>query len=331
MSADIQYNLSYFRPGEKSSVDITLDTEGSAVHGFQLVLSVVGNPSLTIVDGSPKIDGLQLDSFNSPELNVITNKITQTADGYQVVLAAITKNPQKPFVSDGRQVVAKLLFKQATPGTLEISEEGSLTKISTASKQGSSSEVGGSQTSGVVATQTAPPTPTANRENRTVLLDTQPAGTTLDSLGGTLFIPPAEENEPYPGLVSSAVERVFPESETFFSSKPGYFFDILLGLFVGAVVVLTILFLRKRKNKSSHHAVATMSTMTGASVPSSQPVVNQTPPTVLPAAAVTPPAAAHFPGPASPDPANSAPVVTTTITLPPQQDAGLPPGQKPST
>lgn len=222
MSTPITFQLSYFRPNEPSSVDILVNTQGNAAHGFQIVADITASPAISVVDENQDVDGLQLGIIAHPDLNFITNKVEKTDTGYRLVLAAITKNPKQPFTSDENLLVGQLVFSQDQSGTLTIEPVAGMSKIPlvsdkllTADQGLSVSPTSVSVRGGAVApTSAITPLPTPKAATSVELLDlssqsavniqTQNVGEKINTLTGDVYVAPTlEQNQLQPDEVSA--------------------------------------------------------------------------------------------------------------------------------
>ncbi|MBU1071073.1 hypothetical protein KKG65_01515 [Patescibacteria group bacterium] len=168
MDLNPTYSLSYFRTNAESALDIILNTQNQTTNGFQIVFQITADPSLSIIDQNPNLDGVQLDIINHPNLNFLTNRVKPILNGYQIELAAITSNPSKPVAFQENTTIAKLIFTQPATGTITINQDNQFTEIST---QNSS--------------QTTPSTDT-----KPTTISTQPTGQPIQKLGGQMYTPP---------------------------------------------------------------------------------------------------------------------------------------------
>ena len=76
----IGYSLSFYKPGKPSSLDITLNTHGESINGFQLVFQVSGNPVIDLIDQNPTLESLQIDISNQPSLSFLTNRVKKNEE-----------------------------------------------------------------------------------------------------------------------------------------------------------------------------------------------------------------------------------------------------------
>jgi hypothetical protein len=233
MSRTINYELSYFRPNEESSLDILVNTQGEEIHGVQLVVTIAGTPAITPIDQSSQMEGIQLSVIDSPDLNVIVNTVTPQDDGYQIVFAAITANPQSPFSTTEGVSIAKLIFTQPSEGSVFITENETLTKISSVSTtQGTGARAARTADPGA-ADAVMPSTEDALAEPASQVLRTTSTGEALETLGGAVFIPPPVKSEQEAqGVIGSLVAKVFPDQQIFSSKAVATSVDIGVFLLV---------------------------------------------------------------------------------------------------
>lgn len=106
-----------------STATITIQATGtgqSQVDGFQVVANITGSIPTN----------LSLEPAAIPDLTAVSSSITDVSGGKRLMLAFITKDPQKPFNANGASVtLATLRFTAPTSGTLSISPDPSLSKI----------------------------------------------------------------------------------------------------------------------------------------------------------------------------------------------------------
>lgn len=138
--SNFSYELSYFREKKPSSIDIKFKTNGQEAHGLQLIAEVEAEPKIEIIDQKPDRAGIQIGVNDQPQLNFLTNKVEPIANGYKIVLGAITSNPKEPFKTEVNDVdgivAAKLIFTQEKSGYVTLKTDQQATKIATVESEG---------------------------------------------------------------------------------------------------------------------------------------------------------------------------------------------------
>lgn len=202
MASNFGYRLSYFRPGEPSSIDIWVNTGGQTTHGLQIVADIESDPLIEILDQQANLPELQLSVENTPSLSFITNKVTKTDQGYRLAVAAITSNPQIQFQTSGELVVAKLIFQQSSSGQISVKLDENLTKmpikgggeIKIVSNPNSTPTFSQENLAGSNVTQAVTGSVSTQQENSNSVfqIETKPIGGHLQLLTGENMLPPAD-------------------------------------------------------------------------------------------------------------------------------------------
>lgn len=280
MSKDISYKVSYFRPGEPSSVDIYVNTHGEKTYGFQFVADVVATPQIQLEDKDPTLDGVQLDISNNSQLNFITNEAKVTDNGYQIVLASITSNPEEYFATDTDTLVAKLVFTQDQAGTILIQPDMTATKMPS---QSESSETTVTNNTEQTTTDVSAPVQT---------LATEDTGNKLQELDGEIYQAPTEDGVNDLNTSQSFTPSTFTEiiqSWNPFSTatdsvteRPNNMlgFSFIAGTIIVIILILVVM-LRFRKRSSQASSISTEKKFAAAAPPQSQPTPTA-PPTEVP-------------------------------------------------
>jgi len=173
------YQLSYYKTGEPSSLDILIDTKGENINGFQLALDIEASPQIDIIDQDDSTEGLQLDISSTKQLNFLNNQIRLSKKGHRIELAAITSSPTEPISFSKPTPIAKLLFSQSKTGQVNIIQDSEFTKTSTITENTSSPK----QDTTISSTVTP------------IIIKTQPVGDKITKLEGEMFIAPEQITE----------------------------------------------------------------------------------------------------------------------------------------
>jgi len=238
-SSPISYQVSYFKAGEPSSVDIVLNTQNQEIHGFQIVADIEASPAISLIDQDNQTEGFQLSVANNPYLNFLTNNVSVTEKGYKIVLAAITKNPKQPFSSHQNLPIGRLFFTQTSDGAIIINTNADQTKIPLA--------LGGEDLMAITDSALLEEHSTTEADvPQTISLETKEFGTKLETLGGEIYLPPTLT--PNTNQQQLATDLVSPKE----TDSPFGSLNLLSVVFcVTLILLISLIILKLKKRKKT--------------------------------------------------------------------------------
>ncbi len=106
--------------GEKTTIDIYLDTKSSQINGFQFIANIDGTAFPAVLDADDASDGMQIEHAQIPELSVSTNSVIQQDGRYVVRYAMVTSDEASGFSSTSPVKVASIPVTPGTAGSIQV-------------------------------------------------------------------------------------------------------------------------------------------------------------------------------------------------------------------